>query len=473
MSDVKPNQPLDPSGAHGFRKLSLTRRLLALTIAFVLVAEFLIYLPSLANYRRTWLQNKIDSAYLTVLLAGAVPGFLIDDATRRELLESAGVQAIMINRDGNEILSMAREDFVDRDYAYDLRETGIFRSIPTAINGLLGHNRVIDVTGVSPNPVIVVTVRIDEGPLTQALWDYSARITFLSLFISVFVAGGLFLVLRRGIIQPVQRITRAITRFRQDPEKSSESWQPSGELDEIGIAEQELWIMQEDLRRALKQQEHLAAMGTAVAKISHDLRNILATAQLLSDYLVTSADPEVRRIAPRVIASLDRALKLCTDTMRYGRAQEAVPNKEVTGLAELVREVAATSGAAPIGQIVVDIDVDVGLTVLVDRDQMFRALLNILRNALQALGVNGTCRVTARVDQKNLWIDVVDNGPGLSARAQENLFRPFNAAAKGTGLGLVIARDLVRLQGGDLEMVSTGPTGTTFRIILENAVVPG
>ena len=100
---------------------------------------------------------------------------------------------------------------------------------------------------------------------------------------------------------------------------------PSSRQDEIGVAERELASMQRDLYGSLQQKTRLAALGAAVARIQHDLRNILANAKLASDRLSTIEDPVVKRLTPRLVASLDRAVALATQTLRYGRADERPP----------------------------------------------------------------------------------------------------------------------------------------------------
>jgi len=101
-----------------------------------------------------------------------------------------------------------------------------------------------------------------------------------------------------------------------------------------------------------------------------------------------------------------------------------------------------------------------------DRDQLFRILTNLLRNATQA-GAE-TITVSAKSNGRWVEIDVADDGPGLPPRAREKLFRPFEGSARagGAGLGLAIARELVRGHGGDLTLVDTDKDGTRFRIAL-------
>ena len=221
------------------------------------------------------------------------------------------------------------------------------------------------------------------------------------------------------------------------------------------------------MTRALRQKDRLAALGGAVAKISHDLRNLLTTAQLLVDRIETSADPAVRRTAPKLVASLDRAISLCERTLTYGKAEEPAPVLADVALAPLLREVAENEGLATEGRVPVTIAAGTGIAVRADADQLFRVLTNLVRNAVQAIetsGKPGSVRVSAARAGDRVEIRVADTGPGLPARARENLFQPFSGGARrgGAGLGLVIASELAKGHGGTLELEATGPGGATF-----------
>ena len=143
--------------------------------------------------------------------------------------------------------------------------------------------------------------------------------------------------------------------------------------------------MQEELTHTLQQKNRLAALGLAVSKISHDLRNMLASAQLISDRLRSLPDPTVQRFAPKLIASLDRAINFSESTLRFGRAEEAAPRRELTPLRALVAEVGDGLGLPREDVIAWTIEMDEALRIDADRDQLFRVLSNLCRNALQAI----------------------------------------------------------------------------------------
>jgi signal transduction histidine kinase len=308
-------------------------------------------------------------------------------------------------------------------------------------------------------------VVLDEGPLHEAMVAYSWRVLGLSIVISLITATLIFLALQLFIIRPMQRMTAEMVRFRGDPEMSPEG-PPSKRSDEIGIAEREFELMRAEVRRALRQKERLAALGTAVNKINHDLRGILSTARLVADRLTGSGDPDVRKAVPSLEKALDRAVDLCSDILNFTREGPPRPELAQFPLDDLVLEVKEslvrhlTDGKA------LEIEMAAGFAITADRGQLFRVIRNLGENALQM----GASRVTIRAQRRDarIEIEVVDDGPGLPPKAVENLFRPFRGSARagGTGLGLAIARELIRVQGGDLRLAESGVHGARFAIEL-------
>ncbi len=230
--------------------------------------------------------------------------------------------------------------------------------------------------------------------------------------------------------------------------------------------------MQSDLRAALRQKTRLATLGAAVAKINHDLRNSLSTAVLVSDRLADIDDPEVQRVAPRLYDAIDRAVHLCSQTLNFVTDPRPVLHIRRFALGGLVTEVgqelASEGSGSPSqsGPPVLSNAVPADMAVDADRDQLFRAVSNLMRNACEA-GAREV-RVTAVSEGEAIRLEVADDGPGLPERAQQRLFQPFAGSARkgGTGLGLIIARDILKAHGGDLILARTGSDGTAFQISL-------
>ena len=437
--------------------------MLLLTILFVMIAEVLIFVPSIARFRLSWLNERLSAGHLAILTLDLAPEGLVSDRLREELLAHVGAYGINVHRGGAKLV-LARGMPPPVHESIDLRDSSLTGLVIDALVVLgQGEARVIRVMGLSPqDSKTVIEVIIEEKPLQAALVDFAWRILVLSLVISLITATLVYLSLQWLLVRPMRRITASMTAFRNDPENVSLIIAPSNRGDEIGVAQRELANMQGVLRAALRQKDRLAALGTGVAKISHDLRGILSTALLVSDRLEDSADPEVRRVTPTLIAAIDRAVGLCGDTLDYVRHDQLVMKRSRFPLAALIADVgmaaSLSDGAAP----TIDNQTPPGLAVTADRDQLFRVLTNLTQNAAEAGA--GRVVIGAMDTGHGIEISVADNGPGIPERALERLFRPFEGSVRagGTGLGLPIARELMRGHGGDLSLVRSGETGTEF-----------
>ncbi|HEY3912799.1 MAG TPA: HAMP domain-containing sensor histidine kinase [Stellaceae bacterium] len=446
---------------------SLSARLLVLTVFFVMVGEVLIFVPSVARFRMTYFENHIASGELATLALEASPTGRLDRSLVDRLLARVGARGVILHRVNGMVLMLDRPAPPQPDATIDLTHASMVGAIRGSFAALFhGGNRLLRVLGASPTGSgETVEVLLDEAPLRAEMWGFGIRILALSIVISLVAAALLYLSLQWLLVRPMRRLTASLIEFREDPEDARRMIAASRRKDEIGVAERELAIMQETVRRALSQRARLAALGTAVTKINHDLRNILATARLVTDGLTASAAPEVRRILPRLLDAIDRAAALCTRTLDFSREGAAPLLRSRFRLGPLIDEVGsglAMSAHDPAVESAIPPD----LEVEADRDQLYRVLSNLARNALEAGAQR--LRFTAARENGSVAIEVGDDGPGLPPKARDNLFRPFFGSARpgGSGLGLAIARELMRAHGGELSLVASTGAGTTFRLTL-------
>ena len=450
--------------------MGLSLKLLTLTIIFVMVAEIMIFVPSVANFRRNWLDDRLAAAQVAVMVLEASPREGLPAGLETQLLDGVGALAIAARAGGARRL-LAQENLPPEvGRTVDLRESGRMTSIIESFDILFnGAERRIRVIGRSMGEADFVEIVIDERPLRDAMLEFARNIAWISLFIAVMTAGLLFLALSWLIIRPVKRLAGNVMAFAGDPEDPNRIVTPSGRQDEIGDAEIALAGMERTLASSLREKKRLAAVGLAVSKINHDLRNMLASAQLLSDRIGESKDPSVQRFGPKLIATLGRAIDFCQSTLAYGRVTEPDPQRRPVSLAALANDVGDMLGYGQPGQPRLDNRVSTEMRVSLDPDQMFRVLSNLLRNAGQALGASRTpdpvVTITCEQAGGRSIIRVADNGPGVPQRARGLLFEAFSGSttAGGTGLGLAIAAELVRLHGGSIEL-EPSETGAVFRI---------
>jgi signal transduction histidine kinase len=452
----------------------LSSRLLLLTVLIVVLANLLILPPNLAAFEEQRLLDKVHTAEVAILVTQSAPNGVVTAPVSQKLLASAEVVQVSmgVNNERHLILQMPR---VQRaPYLVDLRRgdpLSWFAPFETLTDGAGRMVRVMAKPRFLPGEFIEIVA--PDAPLKKELGAQLAQLLGIAVFTSVMAGAVVYLSLTLLFVRPIQRITRAMEHFRADPDDPQARVRPSGRRDEIGRAERELDRMQTDLRAALSSRARLAALGEAVAKINHDLRNMLTSAQLASERLATSGDPNVARALPRLERALGRAAALASNVLAFGKSDEPAPQKRPTPLRGALEAAAEDAGLAADG-VALTITFDGKAKVDADPEQLHRILVNLLGNARQAIDQvearGGVGKVTASLAAEE-GVDVLrlaDDGPGLPERARAHIFQPFAGAARkgGTGLGLAIARELAQGHGGDLALVETGETGTAFELRL-------
>ena len=483
MADTKAPDTGPDRRANAPRTMSLSSKLLWLTILFVMIAEVLIFVPSVANTRVRWLADRLNIAAAAAVVIDAVNQMELPQSIQDDALMATGTKAIVLRRDGASRMIATADMPPVVTHQYDLSAVTPVGAIVDAFDTFLfGGDRVIRVYGpVADDPNMQIELVLEDAPLRHAMLIYGRNVFLLSVLISLITASMVFFAINRLLFRPVRRVTENMQAFSEDPENPANIIVPGPPVDELSAAEGHLAAMQTRLQQTLKEQRHLADLGLAVSKINHDMRNILTSAQLMSDRLAMIDDPMVKRFAPKLLRTIDRAVSYSGEVLAYGKAREAQPRRRFINLATLaceVRDIVTEETEADIHYV---LDIDPGLEVEADSDQMFRVLYNLVRNAVQAFGADPAdealvqrITLSARRTGSVVEIRVTDTGPGLPAKARENLFQPFRGSARsdGTGLGLAIARELVIAHGGSIMLDETVTQGAAFRIELPDQPVP-
>jgi signal transduction histidine kinase len=456
----------------------LSARLLVLTALFVAGAALFVFPATLAAFEEQWLLDRIRAAELASTIAEADPARRVTAPVRQQLLEQAGVVSVAIQTDGMRRLILAAPRDLRTPYLVDMRNQNPLSWMSAPFQTLFGgEGRMVRVIAEprfrSGEFVEIVT---PDAPLREALLGYLGQLMLVTLFVALLAGLAVYLALNAFLVQPMQRITRAMERFRADPNDPAARVTPSRRRDEIGRAEVELERMQIDLLAALSSRARLAQLGEAVAKINHDLRNMLTSAQIASDRLAEIGDPKVAQAMPRLERALDRAVTLATDVLAYGKSAEAAPEARPTPLLAALDAAAEDAGLSESG-VRLETGIDAGDAVLADADQLHRILVNLLRNAREAIQDKdparaGRVQAALTRDGGVSTLRLSDDGPGLPERAMSNLFQPFSGSARrgGTGLGLAISRELAQAHGGDLTLVRSTAEGTVFELTLPGVV---
>lgn len=475
---VTPGMPPVPkTGLFG----GLSGRLLWLTFIFVMIAEVLIFVPSVANMRVRWLEDKLNTAAATAVVIDGLQDVELPRAVQNDTLMATGTKAIVLRSRGVSRMVAAAELPREVDQTFNLAEVSWLSSIGNAFDTLIfGGDRIMRVYGPVGESDMKIELVLEDKGLRRAMFAYAWNVLFVSVIISLIAAALIFFSINSILIRPIRKLTASMQEFAADPADARRVLTAEPGSDELVVAGHHLAAMQQQLHRTLKEQKNLADLGLAVSKINHDMRNILASAQLMSDRLASVDDPVVKRFAPKLLRTIDRAVGYTTEVLSYGRTTEAEPRRRFVELRALVDEVGEMLAIDPRSGIEFDVEMPRDLTVDADAEQLFRVVHNICRNALQALVNEGDrlplrrISVTAIRTGTVVSISIDDTGPGLPPRARENLFTAFRGSARsgGTGLGLAIARELVLAHGGTIALVEKSAPGTLFRIELPDRPVP-
>lgn len=454
---------------------TLSGRFLILTIIFVMLAEVFIFVPSVARFREDYLLARLERAQIASLALEADD--MLAPELEAELLRNAEVFNVVLRRDEVRQLALSSPIPAPIHASYDLRAPSAMTLIGDSLDVLWDtEDRVIRVLG---NPVrdggLLIEVTMMQQPLRAAMLEYGRNVLILSAVISIITALLLFLAVQALLVRPIKGVVGAMKRYAAAPEDARQIIQPTAGVKELREAEESLQLMQQQLTSALKQKDRLAQLGGAVAKVSHDLRNILTSAQLFTDRIEGVDDPTVRRLAPKLVGSITRAVNLCETTLAFGRVDEPAPILARIPLDKIVEEVVDSERLA-VGEydLTFKVDIPQGFVIRADEEQLFRVISNLVRNARQAImGTHKPGQIIARADEDEAtWqIIIADTGPGLPPKARTHLFEAFQGGVRkgGSGLGIAIAQDLIRGHGGRIELQQSDETGTVFVIQLPKA----
>jgi len=483
MADApSPQEHPRPPSRRFFWPGGLSARLLILTVLFVVFGGMLVLPPTLAAFEEQWLLDRVRAAELASLATDVAPDRVVSDQVASQLTAAAGVQWVAIQSEGMRRLVLRGPSLARAPYLVDLRDQAPASWLAAPFQTLFGpEGRMVRVVA-EPRfrQADFIEIVAPDAELRRELRRYLVRLLAITAFVSAIAGGLVYLSLNVFLVRPMQRITHAMERFRADPEDPRARVELSGRRDEVGRAEVELDRMQADLRAALNSRARLAALGEAVAKINHDLRNMLTSAQIASERLAALGDPKVSQALPRLERALDRAVKLASDVLTYGKTQEAAPDARAVPLAPAI-EAAGEEARLSLEGVRLVCAVGARVQVLADPDQLHRILVNLMRNAREAIEQQGEARpapgeVRVAFEQAGgvSVIRVADTGPGVPDRARERLFQPFSGSSRpgGAGLGLAIARELAQGHGGDLTLAATGAEGSVFELRLPGAPEP-
>jgi len=455
-----------------------------LTILFVMLAEILIFIPSFSRQRIDYLEMQMQRAEIAIqallVSVGSMPKMNdIPPEKEIDLLSAMGLYEIVKYDANDDVIVRLKRPLTQYSFEkYDLSHNDPLQWIVDSFKSSFNNSaELIRLTKTNPIDQTRLVVVLPKAELKQSLLGYAIRILLLSLFISGVTALLIYMVIKRFVVRPIVNLIEKMEYYQKEPEDPKRIIAPSSSIKDINAAETALATLQSQVIEALDQKNRLAALGEAVAKINHDLRNILASAQLLADRLEQSQEPMAQRIGQKLVRSLDRATTLCTNSLIYGRLKETLPQKKPVNLSDVVTDV-LESILWKDADLDIQVNIDHPISFMSDADYLYRILLNLLRNSYQAIERHADSSklliINAKIEGKFVVIHISDTGDGIPDDMLDVLYKPFkgNVRQGGSGLGLPITQDLCKVLGGEITLLKTNDKGTVFEVKLPYEAVP-
>ena len=460
----------------------LTSKLLVVTLILAIICELAVLVPSIMNFQNSWIHDKLYEADFdaNLMMSSQTISSDLQTSLQTHLLDSVRADSIAVKEGQVRKLIAGRGVPLLDAKEFNLDSASMLSALTQSIDTLLfGNNRVLILTGTSQfSESRIIEVVIMESYLRSDLINFTLQILGFSIPILIVISTLVFFLLQHMFVRPVQRLSDCIEGFAENPEDPEKIIIPSTRTDEIGLVEQNLADMEHRLVSSIQEHRHLANLGLAVSKINHDLRNMLASAQLLLERLEDLPDPTVQRLAPKIILTLDRAVAYTRAVIDYGKTTEAPPKREIFYLSSLVNDVGELLSLDTNEKIKWENKVSDEIEVDADPEHLFRVLMNLCQNSLQALESTKTpvilkqITVSAERQGSVVQIQVADTGPGVPSVARNKIFHAFESAFKtgGFGLGLAIATELIDAHGGKI-VLKESDNGAIFEISIPDSPI--
>lgn len=456
-----------------FHRRMRVRLILLITLS-VFITEIMVFMPSIASMQQSWLEDHHQSTKAISMILASSPEITLSPSLQKNVLTATDALAISIVKNNQKYNFATSPDLTKVNETINLPDYSETKALLDSLSTLyFGGNNILLLRGPIEGTDITLEVTVADAKLREAMIDFSWHFIVISLTIAIVAATTIYLIVHELLVRPLQNIYTNMLDFVMEPHNPSKILVPEARRDELGITQKRISVIESELQKSYAHQKHLANLGLAVSKINHDMRNILASAQLMSDHLADAKDPMVKKIAPKLIRAIDRAVTYSQTVITYGRTQEEAPKRKTLLLHDLVEDVFESLTLPGSDQVEFIDSVPFDMTIDADEEQLHRVITNLCRNAVQAMleredGENFPKKLTIsghRIDNVAV-IDVVDTGPGLPAKAKEHLFSPFQGSTRrnGSGLGLTICEELIHALGGTITLIEDEHEGAHFEI---------
>jgi two-component system, NtrC family, nitrogen regulation sensor histidine kinase NtrY len=323
--------------------------------------------------------------------------------------------------------------------------------------------------------VASLTLSVSDSPLKAARLELIRRIVSLLVVMTVFAATLAF-VFSPIVTRPVEALAQGAQAIAGGELGRQVEVRASGELRALVTAFNE---MSRNLKSATERAavaERIATWRDVGRRLAHEIKNPLTPIQISMETAVnareagrTDFDEIFRESAHAVLEEVGRLRKIVDEFSKFARLPS--PQPALLDLSEVAQSVLALYASPPHG-ITLSRELPSGLQVMADRDQIAQVLINLIRNAEEAIAgvgrADGQIVVRARaVSPGEVSLEVEDNGPGVAVSERGRIFEPyFTTKEGGTGLGLAIAQRIADEHGGRMEVAGEPGHGAVFRLVL-------
>jgi signal transduction histidine kinase len=410
-----------------------------------------------------------------VLLGYVVSGFEIGPDLLHEIGEATSVDTVFLSN-GKTLASTLDGPLLRRVSQWPAAGGSELNS-PVTVN--VGGERFIATARDLSAPVplrLVVLKSFDQAERSIHQID---RLVLIAGLLALCVGTLAMIWLSRIVTRPLEDLATGVRAFGVG---DSAHLLPSGGTREVRELSLAFAKMRDEILRtnhALLESERLATIGRMASSVSHDLRHYLASVYANSEFLASSplSEQERTEILGDIRTAVHGTTELIESMLIFSRTGASIRRSYEMVASLLERALTllrAHPDAAGVQLSATHCD-PVETTALVDAKQVERAIYNLLLNACQSAGTKeGEGRVQARLDIQNgtIVIEVEDNGPGVPESVRKSLFQPFvsEGKQKGSGLGLTLAHCVAAEHGGEVQLVTTGPGETIFRMTIVQGI---
>jgi signal transduction histidine kinase len=403
------------------------------------------------------------------LLGYVISGYAIDSEFLREVGRGAGAEAAFFAGNAVTVSTLPK----DKQDALRATASSLKQNASSAI-AMVGQERYLTVCkdltrGADTSLRLVVMKSFDAADRAEK--EINRLIFWVSLLVMV-AGSALMLLLARMVTRPLEMLAAGVRAFGEGDRQHSLPVDGTQEVRYLSRVFAQMRDEIEKTNRALLESERLATIGRMASSVSHDLRHYLAAVYANAEFLASPTLPASERA--ELYEEIRLAVNGTTDMLdsllifsRTGAALQRVP-AEMSILVDRAMGLVKRHPDAERVMLVQE-EIKVNTTAAVDSKQVERAIYNLLLNGCQSARESAglrEVRISLEADSEAVSVTICDTGPGVAEGIRESLFDPFvsQGKQKGTGLGLTLAWSVAREHDGDVQLVSSRPGETIFRL---------